>query len=186
MSHDDRTLWNDRYRAGEHDSLEPTRLLVEVEHLLPRTGRAIDVAGGTGRNARWLARRGLDVTVADTSDVALQMVRNRAAAENLIVSTQQVDLETEPFPDGPWDLVVIVHYLWRPLLATIPSVLAPGGIFVCIHPTKSNLTRYSKPSARFLLEDGELPTLVSAMKTIYYREGWQSDGRHEAILVASV
>lgn len=185
MSGDDRVRWNDKYRLGEHASSEPSRLLAELAPLLPNTGRALDLAGGTGRHSIWLARRGLDVRLTDVSDVAIQIAEARAAEANVSISTQQIDLETEPCPPGPWDLIVAVHFLSRPLFEILPTVLAERGTFVCIHPTRTNLQRHDKPSARFLLEDGELPNLVPDLNVIDYKEGWLAEGRHEAVLVAT-
>ena len=181
---EDRDRWNERYRAGEHSGADPNLLLTQLDSLLPRSGHAIDVAGGVGRNSLWLANRGLQVTLADTSDVALNLARERATRANLSLHFLQIDLEREPFPDGPWDLIVIVHYLWRPLFRQIPRALTPGGRLVVIQPTKSNLQRHAKPSERFLLDDGELPSLVPELEQVYYQEGWLVEGRHEAVLVA--
>ena len=144
----------------------------------------MDLAGGAGRNAIWLARRGLDVCVADVSDVAIQFVEARAAKAGIAIAAQRLDLESDSFPSGPWDLIVSVHFLWRPLFDIFPAVLAPGGTFVCIHPTRSNLQRHAKPSVQYLLEDGELPGLVKDLNVVHYEEGWLAEGRHEAVLVA--
>jgi tellurite methyltransferase len=65
------------------------------------------------------------------------------------------------------------------------QVLAPGGLLVFAQPTRSNLQRNPHPSARFLLEDGELPQLLRGLKVISYTEGWTEEGRHEARLVAT-
>jgi SAM-dependent methyltransferase len=159
-------------------------LLTQLDPLLPRAGSAIDVAGGVGRNSLWLANRGLEVTLVDISDVALDTARQRAALANLSLQFLRIDLEREPFPGGPWDVVLIVHYLWRPLFRQISDALTTGGVLVCIQPTMSNLQRHPKPSARFLLEDGELPSLVPELSPVYYQEGWLTEGRHEAVLVA--
>jgi tellurite methyltransferase len=35
-----------------------------------------------------------------------------------------------------------------------------------------------------VLEDGELPRLISGLETVRYEEGWLESGRHEARLVA--
>jgi tellurite methyltransferase len=72
MPESDRERWNARYRE-EAAIPPPSPFLVGLDALLPRTGRALDVAGGPGRHALWLARRGLDVTLADVSDVALEV-----------------------------------------------------------------------------------------------------------------
>ena len=49
----------------------PARLLVENIQLLP-TGRALDVAMGTGRNAVYLAKKGFDVEGVDISPEAVR------------------------------------------------------------------------------------------------------------------
>ena len=122
--------------------------------------------------------------LADVSDVALHAAEARAREAGVSIDTQRIDFETEPFPLGPWDLIVIVHFLLRPLFETFPTALAPGGTLVCIHPTTTNLQRHAKPPQRFLLEDGELPGLVNGLEIVHYEESWLSEGRHEAVLVA--
>src|SRR5687767_3623974 len=59
MSNTERTKWNARY-AEQGASREPSRLVTELADRLPRSGRALDIAGGGGRHAVWLAARGLD------------------------------------------------------------------------------------------------------------------------------
>ena len=152
--------------------------------LLPATGRALDLAGGTGRNALWLARRGLDVTLADFSAVALRVAREAADAEGLPLRTLETDLETEPAPVGPWDLVVCALFLHRPLLRALPGVLAPGGLLVVAHPTRRNLERHPKPGPGHLLDKGELAGLATGLRVVRSDEAWRADGRHEAWLVA--
>jgi SAM-dependent methyltransferase len=184
MSEDDRLRWNERYSLGEHASSEPSRLLTDLDDFLPHSGRALDVGGGTGRHAIWLARRGLDACVADVSDVAIQLAHARATVADVSITTERIDFEADPFPPGPWDLIVSVHFLWRSLFAVFPAELSPGGTLVCIHPTRTNLQRHPKPSLRHLLDDGELPRLVQDLEIIHFEEGWLAEGRHEAVLVA--
>ena len=183
MSAADRDRWNERYRAQAEPSA-PSPFVVSLGDLLPRSGRALDVAGGAGRHALWLARRGLEVTLADVSDVALESARRAAAAEGLHIATVQVDLETAPIPPGPWDLILCTFYLNRPLFASFAAALAPGGWLVVSHATRSNLLKNAKPGADHLLEDGELPGLFRGLEVVRSEEGWQDSGRHEARLVA--
>ena len=184
MSDLDRDRWNARYRGGAGPAREPVPFLAEVAAELPTEGRALDVAGGSGRNALWLARRGLSVTLVDVSDEALRLASEAARKQELALSVQQTDLEEAGLPPGPWDLIVITNYLWRPLFAAVPEVLARGGVFVFVQPTRSNLERHPKPSARFLLGDGELPGLIQGLETLRYEEAWSEAGRHEARLLA--
>jgi len=183
MAEADRLKWNDRYRARATQNEQPDGLLIALDDLLPRQGRAIDVAGGAGRNALLLVRRGLDVTLADISDAALKIANEQAVAAGLTLRTVAVDLEAEPFPAGPWDLILCVDYLWRPLFGEFPRVLAPGGLLVVRHPTVSNLQRHDRPGPQYLLEDRELPDLVPDLEILRYEEGWQ-EGRHDARLFA--
>jgi ubiquinone/menaquinone biosynthesis C-methylase UbiE len=60
--------------------------LTGLDDLLPRRGRALDVAGGTGRHALWLARRGLDTTLADVPQVALEKAAAAASEEGWVES----------------------------------------------------------------------------------------------------
>ena len=184
MAAPDRERWNSKYTQGDHASNAPSQTLTGLVDFLPDQGRAIDVAGGAGRHAFWLAERGLDVTLADISDVAIDMARDRAAARRLRIEALQLDLEESEFPAGPWDVILTFHFLLRPLFEVFPQVLAAGGRLICVHPTMSNLKSHAKPPARFLLEDGELPKLIRGLTILHYEETWSSEGRHEAVLVA--
>jgi SAM-dependent methyltransferase len=183
MAAGDRERWNARY-AAEQETPAPTPFIVSLDAMLPRRGRALDVAGGSGRNALWLARRGLDVTLADVSDVALERAARAASAAGLALSTVLVDLEAEPPPAGPWELVVCTYFLHRALLGALPALLAPGGLLVVAHATRTNLTRHPRPGPDHVLEDGELPALVRGVELLRVEEGWLESGRHEARLVA--
>ena len=186
----DRERWNDRWRtvAASRDIVTPSPFLVSLAALLPtpsrdHTPRALDVAGGPGRNALWLAARGFDVTLVDVSSVALELARSAATSAGVSLALVETDLESGSLPPGPFDLVVAIDYLHRPLFSAFPDVLAPGGLFVYAHPTRKNLERNAHPSARFLLDEGELPRLVRGLDLVRYEEGW-FDARHAARLVA--
>jgi SAM-dependent methyltransferase len=195
----DRDRWNERYRA-EEGVPPPSPWLEALDPLLPRRGRALDAGGGSGRHALWLAARGLEVTLADVSDVALARAAAEARARGLSspdllcpaergwgggsLATVAVDLEEAAPPAGPWDLVLCVYFLHRPLLAALPALLAPGGLLVVAHATRRNLERHPRPGPRHVLEDGELPGLVRGLEVIRSEEGWLEAGRHEARLVA--
>ncbi|MFL5356881.1 class I SAM-dependent methyltransferase [Archangium sp.] len=183
MSEADRQKWNTRYREQEGTG-EPSAFLRSLADRLPSTGRALDVAGGAGREALWLGRRGLDVTLADISDVALEQAAEAARAAGVGLRCQRLDVEVESLPPGPFELVLCMNFLWRPLFAGFPKVLAPGGLLVFAQPTRSNLQRHAHPSARFLLEEGELPRLIQGLEIVSYTEGWTEEGRHEARMVA--
>jgi tellurite methyltransferase len=186
MSDDDRTKWNDRYtrRATRLSLDEPAEFLISLVNQLPATGRALDVAGGTGRNAIWLAQRGLDVTLADISPVGLDLAAEYAAVADVEIERLEIDFHAESFPIGPWDLIVQTNYLERALLEPLIASLAPGGMFIFTQPTLTNLERNDRPPRDFLLTPGELPDLLPGLTIEFYEECWWPSGVHEARLVA--
>ena len=178
----DRERWNRRYAAG-HEGGTPLMLGRNL-HLFPRSGRALDVAGGPGQAAVILAARGLDVTLCDVSEVALEMAAARAESSRVELETRNVDLAVDPFPTGPWDLITCFNYLDRALFPTMIGELADGGQLAVTLATTSNLDRNERPGPAFLLDDGELPSLLGDLAIEYYSEGWQLDGRHTAEALA--
>jgi SAM-dependent methyltransferase len=178
----DRRHWNDRY---SHDpwAKDPSRWLVDNSRLLPPPGTAIDIAGGTGRNALWLAQRGWKVTLVDVSDVALNLATDRARKVDVSLVTGLIDLSTDPLPAGPWNLVLLFHYLDRDLFSQIESALEPGGMLIGSLATVTNLERNDRPPRQYLLGNGELPSLLSEFEMLDYNEVWNDD-RHDARFVA--
>lgn len=183
MSDADRDRWNATWRDAP--SRDVTAFLVEQAHRLPAAGRVLDLAGGPGHDALWLAARGLDATLCDVSDVALSRARTEAAVRGLPLATLHRDLERDGAPPGPWDVVVCFFYLQRDLFSRWPELLAPGGLLLFAQPTRTNLERHPKPGRRFLLEPGELATLVPpGLEVLSLTEGWTPRDVHEARLVA--
>lgn len=179
MADDDRERWNRKYQQARAGAGEPSAALVELSRWLPRRGQALDVAGGAGANAVWLARRGLEVTVVDVSEVGLALARTHAQREGVALATVRADLEVEPLPAGPWALVVCCCYLQRDLIPRIVEALEPGGRLVWIHPTVKNLERHASPGARFLLQPGEATALVEAagrVRVCWAEEAWVGPG----------
>ncbi|MGH8910919.1 MAG: class I SAM-dependent methyltransferase [Acidimicrobiia bacterium] len=182
MGSDARGRWNRRHATGSIGS--PSRFLTSLAPLLPGTGTAIDVAGGTGRNALWLAERGLDATLVDISEVGLATALTEASNRGLKLTTLRADLESEPFPAGVWDVVACFHYLHRPLFPAMAEAVALDGVLLCEIATVRNLERHERPPRRFLLDEGELGGLVTGLEQVLWEEGWTSTGRHTARLIA--
>jgi SAM-dependent methyltransferase len=174
-------IWSQRDLATD-----PARFVVSAAGFLPDGGRALDVAGGTGRHAVWLAARGFAVTLVDASEVALAKANTLARDRRVSITTAQRDLEADGLPPGRWGLLLMHHFFDRGLLASTADALEPGGILIFCQPTLRNLERHERPGRRFLLEEGELADLVAPMplEVLFAEEGWGSEGRHEARLVA--
>jgi SAM-dependent methyltransferase len=175
VSESDRERWDRRYRERAHPEGEGPDWLREFEGELPKGGRALDVATGTGRVALWLARAGFRVTAVDVSPVGLERLHERARSADLQVETRVSNHRETPLPTGPFEVITCFAYLQRDLFPQMAERLSPGGVLICEIPTRRNLERHAKPSARFLLEENELLELCGSLRILHHREGWIDD-----------
>jgi SAM-dependent methyltransferase len=136
-------------------------------HLVPASGRVLDVACGQGRHLKWFAQRGHSVTGVDRSAEALAGLQG-------IGRLIEADIENGPWPlvGELFDAVVVTNYLWRPLLPTIAASLAPGGVVIWETFADGNQT-VGKPSRPdFLLQPGELLTAFADLHVVAYENGF--------------
>jgi tellurite methyltransferase len=165
--------------------MEPTRWLVDHQHLLPLAGTALDVACGRGRNAIWLAQRGFDTRAIDRDDAALDDLRREAARLRLSVTIEAIDLEAGDarLPTAAFDVIVVVHYLHRALFPALRDALRPGGVLVYETFTRAQAARGKPTNPAFLLERGELRDLVAPLDIVAAREG-DFEGKMLAAVIA--
>lgn len=176
----DREKWDARYAAETGGERTPPAWLEGHDELLPREGRALDVAAGSGRISRWAAARGLDVTAVDISAVGLALL-SEAVPD---VRTVRRDLEVEPrLPRGPYALVACFHYRQPALWPAMKAVLEPGGVLIAEALTVLDLELHEHPSKRWLVESGELEEQAVGLEILYREEDW-FEGRHVARLIA--
>lgn len=146
--------WDAKYAERELVwSAGPNVFVEQYAADLP-VGRALDVAGGEGRNALWLADRGWDATVADFSQVALdraQRIRDERPEKNGSFGVRRVDVLAEPLGDQDHDLVVVAYLQLAELqrrvaLRSAAEAVAPGGhLLVVAHHTDNLADGYGGP-----------------------------------------
>ncbi len=102
--------WEERY---QHQAVETMPwfyseldddLRQTLEQLGLQGGRALDLGSGPGTQAMQLAQRGFDVTATDISAAAVQLAREKAKAQGLVVTWQQDDILSTRLT-GPFDLI---------------------------------------------------------------------------------
>lgn len=108
-----------------------------------KTGRAIDIGCGPGRNALFLAQQGWAVDAVDLSPVAVAWARERAAEAGLNISFYHGSVMSLDLGAAAYDLVYdsgCLHHIpphRRPAyLRLVRRLLKPGGHFglVCFNP----------------------------------------------------
>lgn len=121
---------------------------------LPDGARILDIGGGPGRYALWLAERGHRVTLADLSPGLLGIAREQAAttpAGRLIEEIVEADAcDLSRWPDSSFDAVLALGPFYHlpeeeareRAAAELARVLKPGGFaFVALMPRLSFLRR---------------------------------------------
>jgi tellurite methyltransferase len=191
----ERAVWNRKYSEGSHGPLEPEPFLVNALAKFLATkppGSALDVAGGAGRNALWLAQRGWRVKLIDVSDVGVALARENAArmlpsqpdATPPLFLAEVMDLNVTPdLGDEQYDLVIVFRYLQRELFPALIRALRPNGFLIYqTYTTAQEKCGNGPTNPKYLLQPGELLQAFSSMRVLHYEEN--TAGKAVAELVA--
>lgn len=170
----DAQSWDEMYRDRDQVfSGNPNPVLVtEVSGVPP--GRALDVGCGEGADARWLARRGWQVTGVDISQTAL----NRAAATGADVADhitwRQADLMTTA-PGEAFDLVSIQYFPVRrspdhAALRGLLAAVAPNGILLFVTHDVADVTARAGFNPGDYYQPNDIAGLLDDNWTIHVNE----------------
>jgi len=143
---------------SSHDARAPSPWIVRHAALIAPGARLLDLACGSGRHARFFAQRGVQVVAVDRDREALA-----ALADVARIETRRIDLEGAawPFAHERFDAIVVTNYLHRPALPLLVASLADDGALLYETFARGN-EAYGRPwNPDFLLEPGELLTVVS-------------------------
>jgi len=145
------TRWDARYTESPGSWTEPDDFLKRVydEFLASvEPGKAMDVAGGAGRNSLFLVERGWQVKLIDGSEVGLGLAREKAltlvkpnnhtaqpgaaaAHAGSFLETEVVDLDTaSDLGTNRYDAIMVFYFLKRELFPAIIRALKPGGLLI--------------------------------------------------------
>jgi tellurite methyltransferase len=189
MQIDEKTLWDKKYRERSHGSLEPDPflLIAHAEFLSASpVGLALDVAGGVGRHAIWLAERGWRVQLMDISEVGLAQARENAgrSVAGSSIATELRDLNTaQGLGRDQFDLVMVFFFLQRELFPALITALKPGGHLIYkTYTTEQQRFDGGPTHPMFLLQPNELLHAFSSLRVLHYHE--TTEGKGVAELVA--
>ena len=129
--------WNQRFeQEGYLFGTEPNAYLRAQAARLPRTGSALCVADGEGRNSVWLARQGLQVQAFDIASVGVTKARKLAQEAGVQVQYEVADCETWAWPQHRFDVVAAIFIQFASpdertrLFVNMVRSLKPGGLLV--------------------------------------------------------
>jgi SAM-dependent methyltransferase len=129
--------WEKRFAVPDYVfGTAPNAFLESQGPALPKSGTALAVADGEGRNGVWLAERGLDVLSIDWSPTALGKARTLAGQRGVSLRTEQVDVVQWEWPAAQFDLVaaIFIQFLTpeerQQVFAGMRKALKPGGLLL--------------------------------------------------------
>ena len=186
---DTQQQWCARYQHPAH-APHAARVLWENQHLLPATGRALDLACGAGGNAMLLAVHGLETWAWDISDVSVARAQAVAQQQGVVLHTEVRDVVICPPLPGSFDVIVVSRFLERRLASALIDALTPEGLL--FYQTFTQVTVgavWGPTNPAYRLAPQELLTLFQPLHILVYREegrvGDMRRGlRNEAMLVA--
>jgi len=129
--------WDKRFAHADYlfGTQPNVYLQAQTEHY-PKSGNALCVADGEGRNSVWLARHGLQVDAFDISEVGVAKARKLAREAGVQVHFDVADCEQWPWPQAHYDMVAAIFIQFADpdmrtrLFAYMVHTLKPGGLLV--------------------------------------------------------
>jgi SAM-dependent methyltransferase len=177
----ERERWERRYQDSEEPvyGRKPSPFLVRSLPLLPSVGRCLDLGGGQGRNALFLARRGWDVILVDVAVAGVARARAGARAEMVHLSAAVADLNEGALavPEQGFDLVLMINYHEHATVAAAGKWLRPGGALIVEGFAQEQLGRTSggPQDPGLLWRPNEMLSLAGGLRVVWYEDRLTSD-----------
>jgi 2-polyprenyl-3-methyl-5-hydroxy-6-metoxy-1,4-benzoquinol methylase len=176
----DQKKWNERYQSGEFGFREPDPFVIDthrdyLQPLLPAGSTGLDLAGGAGHHAVWLAQQGWRMTLADFSETALALAKERSAGTELAICCGAAEDLARAWSaeQKQFGFILVSFFLERAVLPLLPALLAPGGLLLYRSYTVENI-RVGNPRGSHnpdrLLQSQELLKTYSNLRILHYHE----------------
>ncbi len=149
----------------------PTVWVQKHAGLIPHGGQLVDLACGKGRHTRYLLEQGFNVLALDKDVSGLADLAGELNLE--IVETDLESGGSFPLTGRKFAGVVVVNYLYRPILGDLMAVLAEGGVLIYQTFMVGN-EEFGRPrNPDFLLRENELLDVFGGeLKVIDFEQGY--------------
>jgi len=165
--------------AGGRVNDLPSLWIRRFAPLVPKDGRVLDIACGSGRHTRLFLALGHPVTAVD-----VDLSRIRDLADTPRTELIEADLEGGrwPLPDRRFAAVVVVNYLWRPLFPALLAAIEPNGVLLYETFAAGN-ARFGRPANpdHLLAAEELLERVRGTLHIVAYEHGVVGKPRPAAI-----
>jgi 2-polyprenyl-3-methyl-5-hydroxy-6-metoxy-1,4-benzoquinol methylase len=189
-----RQRWNQKYREAPDawatpDPFLPWAFSQYILPLFPRGGRVLDLAGGAGRHAIWLARRSWEVTLIDISEAGIELAQQSAGPLashiHFVVDDLTQFKASQTCLGRLFDVVLAFFYLERMIFPEIVKAVRPGGLLIYKTHTLAEGKLVSGPkNPAYLLKPGELLRLASGLRVLHYHEETAEKATAELVAIS--
>jgi SAM-dependent methyltransferase len=167
--------WDRKYAEGMPSLTRPDPFFLSayerfVAPRFPCAGTGLDLAGGVGRHALWLAAREWKIRLVDVSAVAVGKARDEARRLDLGLDLFVADAAEYDFRRAGYDLIVLFYHLDRRLFPKVVSALNPGGLFICKMAVQWQFKAVPSNGAGDPLGRSEMVSLVPGLDVLDHRE----------------
>ncbi|MCB5184303.1 methyltransferase domain-containing protein [Methylobacillus gramineus] len=161
-------------------SPQPSHWVIQHSAHIKPEGKILDLAAGSGRNARWLAAQGFLVEAVDRDNAALQTMQG---LRNINLTHLDMENGEWVYGNSQFDAIVVCRYLHRPLLPWLVHSLVAGGVLIYETFMMGNEAYGSPKNPDFLLNSNELlDTFQPLLTVIAYEEGLLQETPTPAVL----
>jgi SAM-dependent methyltransferase len=198
MAGKDRQHWDSIYSARVGEPYPPPDpLVLQFTPPAPRpygtassatVSRALDLAGGLGQNALWLATQGYMVDLIDISRVALTRAQAEAAIRARFLTAEgdaddparllptdwvrginfiQADLDHAGLERETYDVICVFRFLDRALFPALRAAVRAGGRIIYETYNARHLRRDPDFNPAYLLNVGELAGVFADWRALY-------------------
>lgn len=155
---------------------KPEEGVVKISKFIPK-GKILDIGGGEGRNALYLAENGYEVEVIDLSQIGLEKLQKLAEEKGLKIKTHTGDI-TEGNIDGSKDGMIssfMLHHLLKndalKLIQNMKEHTNEGGInFIAAFTENGDFFKANPLTNRFYPKHDELKTIYEDWDIKDYKE----------------
>jgi len=173
--------WDEKYRRGFYNGeMGPHGLVERFWRLFPGDLVA-DIAMGSGRDALFLAKKGLCVTGLELSGEAIGIARESMKKKDIPLRIVRGNAASLPFKKGSFHGVIVFYFLLREIAPDIAAILKRGGILIYETYLKRQNSVDRQRNPAFLLDDAELLGLFPGFEPLFYEEALRLQGEKTRI-----